>query len=160
MARDAIARLYDVDADSVRLEKLEDKGQYQHGIIHFRAKKDKSIALDKLHESIWATRLSGGTNMRVDYVKITARGELSVRDNGELLLKVSNSGQTFVLGEDSQTKALARLRAQLSQGAKVANVTGRVQGWSGRFPDVLKSLGGDTGKQSATLLVTDFELAK
>ncbi|MCI0377123.1 MAG: hypothetical protein L0215_05935 [Gemmataceae bacterium] len=157
MARDAIARLYDVDADSVRLENLDNKGRYQHGIIRFRAKTGKSVALDKLHESITATRLSGGTNMGVDYLEITARGDVSMRDKGELHFKVAHSGQTFVLGEDPETKALTRLRAHLDKGAKVAGVTGRVQGWSGRFPDVLKALAGDSG-QSLTLLVTDFEI--
>ncbi|MCI0381137.1 MAG: hypothetical protein L0215_26430 [Gemmataceae bacterium] len=157
MARDAIARLYDVDANSVRLEKLESKGQYQHGIIRFRAKADKSIALDLLHESITATRLSGGTNMRVDYLEITARGQVSVRDKKELLFKVAATGQTFVLAEDAETKALSRLRAQLEKGANITSVTGRVPGWAGRFPDVLKALAGNAAKQTLTLLVTNFE---
>ena len=59
MARDATARLYDVDEDSVVFKKLQKTQKYDQGTISFRSRKGKLIDLDKLHESIWATRLSG-----------------------------------------------------------------------------------------------------
>ena len=61
MARDATARLYDVDEDTVVFVKLQQKERYDQGTVTFRARSGKLIDLDKLHESIWATRLSGGT---------------------------------------------------------------------------------------------------
>ncbi len=156
MARDAIARQYDVDKNSVTLTSDEDKGRYCPGTISFRAKPGKSIDLEKLRASIAATRLSGGTNMRMDWLEITARGEVVGRGQ-ELRLKVSGSGQEFVLAEDPSAKAvLPRLREALKRGA-VTSVTGHVQGWNGRFPDVLKAVAPDARGQTV-LLVRDFTL--
>src|SRR5262245_4802823 len=64
VARDAIARQYDVDADSVKLE-------IDKGLVTFGAKKGRLVDLDKLHESIWATRLSGKTGMSLDWIDVT-----------------------------------------------------------------------------------------
>ena len=97
MARDAIARQYDVDKNSVTLEPgpVTEKGKgYHPGTISFRAKEGKSIDLEKLRQSIAATRLSGGTNMRMDYLEITATGDeytTTVPAHGAVLLK--NQGQ-------------------------------------------------------------------
>jgi hypothetical protein len=163
MARDAIARQFDVDKNSVTLHREPGgKGGYQPGTITFQAKKGKSIDLEKLRESIAATRLSGGTNMRMDWLEITATGE--VREDGkELLLKVSGTGQEFVLGEDpAGTTVLSRLREALTRGTKITSVTGHVAGWKGRFPDVLKAMAPDTtgNQQRARLLVTGYETSK
>jgi hypothetical protein len=162
MARDAIARLYDVEKNRVTLNPSpEDKGRYQHGLIHFVAKEGKSIDLNQIHESITATRLSGGTNMSVDYLEITARGAVTAGDK-QLLLKVSGTGQEFVLGEDASAKgALQRLRQALSRGEKVTTITGRVQGWNGRFPVVLKAMGNAQGSNGRMhLAVTAFAVGK
>ena len=140
MAQDAIARQYDVDADATKLTPDEGrKGSYQPGTIEFFAKKGKSIDLDKLDESIAATRLSGNTNMSIDYLEITAKGKVIERDK-ELVLKVSGTGQEFVLSEEpTATDGLQRLREAVARGNKVSTVTGRVPGWSGRFPVVLRA---------------------
>jgi hypothetical protein len=161
MARDAIARQYDVDKNAVTLFRKPAKGDYQPGTITFSARKGKSVDLEKMRESIAATRLSGGTNMRVDWLEITAKGEVTAGDK-ELVLKVSGTGQELVLGEDPGAKSeLQRLREAQAKGAKITSVTGHVQGWSGRFPDVLKALAPDapTGPKRTILLVTDFEVA-
>jgi hypothetical protein len=71
VARDAIARQYDVDADAVRLDIAK-------GEVTFRAKKGRLVDLDKLHESIWATRLSVGTGMALNWIDVTAVGEVVV----------------------------------------------------------------------------------
>src|SRR5262245_47510238 len=152
MARDAIARQYDVDKNSVDMTTEKGKGSYLPGTITFQAKKGRSIDLEKVRESIAATRLSGGTNMKKDWTGITAKGE--VAGGEELSLKVSGSGEEFVLKEEASAKeVLPRLREALKRGDKVTSVTGRVQGWNGRFPDVLKAV---AGQKKMVLQVTDF----
>jgi hypothetical protein len=164
VARDAIARQFDVDKNSVRIEILSDKGEYRPGLITFQAKKGRSIDLDKMHASIQATRLSGGTGMSMNYLEITAGGEVSAGEK-EISLKVAGTGQIFALGEDPDSKpksggksAFQRLREAVGRGEKVTSVTGRVEGWSGGFPVVMRNW--PTARKQARLLVTDFETAK
>ena len=100
--------------------------------------------LDRLRESLQATRLSGRTGMEVRYLELNVRGKV-VAVGSELRLRAG--GQEFLLaGEEAP---LARLRA-LAKGAADVSLTGRVQGWSGLFPDVLRALAeqqsGDPGK--------------
>ena len=90
MARDATARLYDVDADRVELN-------VKQGLITFRAKKGRAVDLDKLHESIWATRLSGSTGMSLNWIDVTAEGEVVV-DQGRWMLKVNQRWEWRTLG--------------------------------------------------------------
>jgi hypothetical protein len=90
----------------------------------------------------------------------------------ELRLNVAGTKQHFPLGEDPKAKpkegektALARLREAVAKGEKVTSVTGRVQGWSGVFPAVLKELAEQEAKEPglrkpAVLFVTDFEVAR
>ena len=160
MARDAIARQYDVDADSVILTPIGKKSSYQLGTIEFFAKKGKSIDLDKLSESIAATRLSGNTGMSVDYLEITAKGEVIERDGG-LILKVSGTGQELVLSEEATAKdALKRLREAVARGDRVSTVTGRVPGWTGRYPVVLAAWAKAPDGEKRKLAVTDFKVEK
>jgi hypothetical protein len=160
MARDAIARQYDVDKNSMIYLCETDKGGYRPGKITFHAKKGRSLDLQKMRESIAATRLSGGTNMGMDYLEITATGEVKL-DDKSIILKVSGTPQSFVL-QDVKTKdgaksPLQRLREELSGGAKVLSVTGRVDGWSGRFPVVLEGLAKRPADAPGVLYVLDFE---
>jgi hypothetical protein len=153
VARDATARQYDVDADTVKLDQSV-------GEVSFRAKKGRLVDLDKLHESIWATRLSGRTGMSLNWIDATAVGEVVI-DKDRILLKVKGSKDVFVLKEDPKAKegtktAFARLREALDRGETVGSVTGRVQGWSGHFPGFLKAL----PERPRTILVKEFELAK
>jgi len=162
MACDAIARQYDVDADSTKLTRPKEpqKGGYQLGTIEFVAKKGKSIDLDKIHESIAATRLSGGTSMRMDYLEITAKGEVIERDK-QLVLKVSGTGQELVLSEEPTAKGvLQRLREAVARGDKVSTVTGRVPGWNGVFPVVLAAWAKLPDAQKRKLTVVDFKVEK
>ena len=158
MARDAIARQYDVDADSiVILQPPGQNGSYQLGTIEFAPKKGRSIDLDKICESITATRLSGNTSMSMDYLEITAKGEVIERDK-ELVLKMSGTGQELVLSEEPTAKGgLQRLREAVARGDKVATVTGRVPGWSGLFPVVLAAWAKAPEAQKRRLAVTGFE---
>ncbi|HEY7308232.1 MAG TPA: hypothetical protein VH643_02610 [Gemmataceae bacterium] len=161
MAWDAIARQYDVDADSSKLIRPKDqKGGYQLGTIEFAAKKGKSIDLDKIHESIAATRLSGGTSMSMDYLELTARGAVIERDK-ELVLKVSGTGQELVLIEEPTAKGgLMRLREAVARGDKVSGVTGRVPGWNGRFPVVLAAWAKAPETEKRKFAVVDFKIEK
>src|SRR6266852_8982963 len=129
-------------------------GKYRHGTITFAAKKGKSIDLRKIQEDLRATRLGKSTGSGVNYLDITAEGEVVVADK-ETLLKVSGDGQQFLLGDDPKVKpkegektAYQRLTDALAKGKKIASVTGRVQGWSGRWPAVLRELAGEAGKDA------------
>src|SRR5688500_8690892 len=100
------------------------------GTITFQAKKNRRVDLDKLHESIWATRLGDRTGMELKRLEVTAVGEAAVTDE-EVVLKVRGSGQPFLLGDgaDAPTKpggktALERLRQAVQRGEKVVRVTG------------------------------------
>jgi hypothetical protein len=147
VARDATARQYDVDADNVKLN--IDKGE-----ITFRAKKGRLVDLDKLHESIWATRLGVGTGMAMDWLDVTALGELVV-EKDRIVLKVKGSDQLFVLKEGDK-KVFAKLREAGESKKKSVSVTGRVEDWKGHFPPFLKTL----PKKPRVIVVKEFESVK
>jgi len=158
MARDAIARQYDVERNSMILTCAEGKGGYRPGTISFQPKKGRSLDLNKIRESIAATRLSGGTAMSVDYLEITALGAVASRDK-DLVLTVAGTGQQFTLAESPSAKGqLQKLRDALGRGEKVTSVTGRVHGWSGVFPLVLRELA--KAPEIQTLALIDFEAGK
>ena len=146
MARDATARQYDVDADAVRLD-------ISKGEITFRAKKGRLVDLDKLHESIWATRLGVGTGMALDWIDVTAVGEVVVEKDG-VALRVKGSDQRFVLKPGDRTD-VAALRKLAERGQSVS-VTGRLEGWSGSFPPFLKTL----PKKPRAIAVKEIEPVK
>jgi hypothetical protein len=166
MARDAISRQYDVDHNRMTYYCEPGKGSYRPGIITFFPKPGKSLDLLKIEESIRATRLSGGTSMSADGLEIVVRGEM-LQDAKVPMLKVSGTGQQFVLKEATDTKAkngakspLQRLRESAASGAGVVSVTGYVEGWNGRFPLVLRALGERAPEAPMVLLVTDVETGK
>ena len=146
MARDAIARQYDVDADRVKLD-------VDKGLVTFGAKKGKLVDLDKLHESIWATRLSGNTGMALNWIDVTAVGKILV-EKDRVVLEVKGSDQIFVLKE-ADKKVFARLQ-EAADGKKSFSVTGRVEDWKGHFPPFLKTV----PKKPRAILVKEFELVK
>src|SRR2546426_7909920 len=103
MVREAATRLYDVDRSSVVLKKLHQSEKYDIGTLTLRAKKGKLLDLDKLHESIWATRLSGGTGSGLIKLEVTAVGEVVVKDKATIL-NVAGSDEHFLLAEDPEEK--------------------------------------------------------
>jgi len=151
VARDATARLYDVDASSVKMDKKE-------GTIIFRAKKGKLVDLDKLHESVRATRLGDSTGMALKWLDVTVQGEVSAADR-EIRVKVPGSEHDFLL-EDADKEAergpFDRLKEALARGEKVVSVTGRVDGWNGNWTQFLRKLPG----QPRRIVVKDFQTAK
>ena len=114
MARDATARLYDVDANSVKMDKKE-------GTILFRAKKGKLVDLDKLHESVRATRLGDGTGMALQWLDVTVQGEVIAADR-EIRVKVPGSEHYFLLDDgDKEAERIPfdRLKEALSDRKSV-----------------------------------------
>ena len=157
MACDATARLYDVDEDSVVFTKLQKTKRYDQGTITFRARKGKLIDLDKLHESIWATRLSGGTRSGLVSLEVTAVGRLVVTKDATVL-KVAGSDAQFVLIKSPNEKhadLLGKLQAEAG-GAPTVRVTGRIDHYAGRWPEVLRN----RPTNPRRIIVTAFEVAK
>ena len=144
MARGATARLYDVDHDQLKFVKKRLTKNYDQGTIAFRARQGRLVDLDKLHESLWATRLSGGTSSGVICLEVTVVGEV-VRQDNQVLLKVLDSDKQFVLVTDVKAKprepsasAFKELPQAIARGETSLRVTGYVDGWVGRWPDVLR----------------------
>ena len=155
MACDATARLYDVDEDSVVFKRLKQSNKYDQGTVTFRARKGALVDLDKLHESIWATRLSGGTRSGIVSLEVAAIGKL-IRNSGETVLKVANSNAEFVLqlhSDDKHAGAFGKLRA-LAGDSTVVRVTGLVDNYVGRWPAVLKK----RPENPRRLLVTNVQV--
>src|SRR5262249_45990737 len=151
LVRDTIARQSDVDKSSITYEVEPGTGKYRNATA-FAARKGKSVDLQKLHKTIRATRLGGNTRSAVNYLEITPEGEVVVVEK-DILLQVSRTAQQFTLGDDPKAKPregtktpYQRLKDALAKGAKITSVTGRVQGWSGRWPDALRELAGESAK--------------
>jgi len=140
VACDATARLYDVDEDSVVFKKLDKTAKYDQGTVTFRARKGALIDLDKLHESIWATRLSGGTRSGIVSLEVTVIGELHTNAQ-QTVLKVAGSNAEFILKQPSGEQYVATLGSPLvsSGNGTVVRVTGQIDKYVGRWPNLLKT---------------------
>jgi hypothetical protein len=151
---EATARLYDVDDDSVVFTRLQNTNRYDHGSIKFEARKGELIDLDKLHENIWATRLSGGTSSGLVSLEVTAVGELVETEKGTML-KVANSDAEFALGKHTDEKhasAFANLKA--AGPNRRLRVTGLIDNYSGRWPTILNK----PPAKPRRILVTEFKV--
>ena len=138
MAREATARLYDVDHDSLVFKKLQMTEKYDQGALIFRAGRGKLIDLDKLHESLWATRLSDSTRSGLVSLEVTAIGRVSTSAD-KTTLRVADSGSEFVLGRHPNTEqAAAFAELQDVSSDKVVTLTGLVDDYMGRWPNVLR----------------------
>ena len=133
-----------------------------HGEIIFRARKGKLVDLDKLHESVWATRLSGGTRSGVVNLDVTAVGNV-VDGEGSTVLNVADSNRRFLLVADRNLKnnnggksAFQRMRDALARGDRVVQVTGRIEGWNGRWPAMLRK----PEKKPRTIAVSGFAIKR
>jgi hypothetical protein len=159
VARDATARLYGVDHDSLEFTKLRLTEKYDQATIEFRAWNGMLIDLDKLHESIWATRLSGGTRSGCISLEVTAIGVVE-QTGSEIVLNIDGTDRQFVLVDDVDAKpkdpkesALPALREALERGETHVSITGYVGGWVGRWPNVLR----EPPEERPRLMVTGFE---
>ena len=150
-----------MDHDLFVFKKSRQSKKYDIGTIDFRAKKGKLIYLDKVHESIWATRLSGGTSSGVISLEVTAVGEV-VADANETVLRVLGADRQFLLVNDVNAKPknakkskFKALRKAIAQGEKAVSVTGYVDGWVGRWPSVLRT----PPAKRPRIMVTSFRVA-
>jgi hypothetical protein len=136
-----------VEPNSVKVDKEE--ASAGGGRVHFAARSGRSLDLEKIHACLKETRLSGKppgkTRSRILYLELTVKGNV-VKEGKELLLKVNGTRQVFRLGEEPRSEDLPqrtdfqRLEKAVARGRKVVSVTGRVQGWSGHFPAVLREV--------------------
>jgi hypothetical protein len=140
VARDAIARQFDVDKNRVRQQKT---------IITFYAKKGKSIDLEKIFANLQATRMSYDTGNSLLSLHITALGEVADTAKGLVLKGTGTSSQIVLTGDPA---VLKQLRAAVG-GAGARKVTGRVQGWNGHFPKFLNA----PMPKPLTLVVTSIQ---
>ena len=160
MAGDAAARLYDVDEDSVEFKKLDKTERYDQGTFSFRARRGRLIDLDKLHESIWATRLSGGTRSGLVSLEVTAVGYVST-DQDKTVLRVDSSEAEFILAptadsEQDQQQAEQEQFASLQKvsGKRLVKVTGIIDDYNGQWPGLLAK----KPKKPRRILVSSFEI--
>lgn len=153
MAVDATARLYDVDEDSVVFKKLQQTKKYDQGTVTFRARKGRLINLDKLHESIWATRLSGGTRSGLVTLEVVAIGEVVKTQDG-MLLNVSGSESQFVLaGSPGNETVFDKLQDATTGSSQLVKLTGNIDNYIGRWPSLFKK----NPENPRRVLVTKFE---
>ncbi len=154
MACEATARLYDVDEDSVVFKKLQLTQRYDHGTITFRARKGMLIDLNKLHESIRATRLSGGTSSGLVSLEVDAKGRL-VESDDQLLLEVDDSDAHFVLRKHPDEKYSAEFnKLRTSALGRAVKISGRIDNYKGRWPQVLRN----PPENPRRILVSGFEI--
>lgn len=154
MAGEAAARLYDVDEDSVVFKKLQLSQKYDQGTFTFSARKGELIDLEKLHESLWATRLSGGTRSGLVSLEVTAVGQVASSTDAPVL-EVAGADAHFLLGPQATAEGQAAFQrlSQLPPG-KTVQVTGVIDNYRGRWPDVLKQ----KPSQPRRILVTRVEV--
>jgi hypothetical protein len=152
-----------VNKDSVKYEVEPGKKKYANATVTFAAAKGQSFDIKDLEADLRETRLGKSTRSGVNYLDVTASGEI-VAGEKETVLKINGTKQQFVLSDDPNAKppadkktAFQRLQEALKKGEKIATVTGRVQGWKGVWPAVLKEL---AKADKTVLVVTDFEVAK
>lgn len=139
--------------------KLRLTEKYDQATIEFRAHSGMLIDLDKLHESLWATRLSGGTRSGCISLQVTAIGEVE-QTGSEILLNIDGTDRQFVLvgdveakPKDPEERALPALREAVARGETHLNITGYVDGWVGRWPGLLR----EPPERRPRLMVIGFE---
>ena len=148
-----------MDEDSVVFKKLDKTEKYDQGTFTFRARRGRLIDLDKLHESIWATRLSGGTRSGLVSLEVTAVGYVST-DQDETVLRVDSSEAEFILApvadqqDEQQVKQEQFASLQKVSSKKLVKVTGIIDDYSGRWPGLLAK----KPQQPRRILVSSFEL--
>ena len=129
MAREATARLYDVDEHSVTFKKLNQTEKYDQGVITFRARKGKLIDLDKLHESVWASRLAHSTRSGLVSLDVVVIGE-AIQTREGIRLKVSGVDSDFVVVKgpsEEQAEAFAQLAAVAADEGQAVRLTGQIR---------------------------------
>ena len=152
MAREAAARLYDVDEHTVTFTKLNQTEKYDQGVVEFRARKGKLIDLAKLHESVWASRLAHGTRSGLVSLDVVVIGEVVETQDG-WIFDVADSDAKFELAKspkENMAKAFENLKATAGQ---VVKLNGRIDNYKGRWPSLYEK----PLPKTRRLLVASFE---
>jgi hypothetical protein len=126
-----------VDKGSIKIDR--DKST-----LTFRPKPGKSLDPGAIHAALKATRLGKSAGSVLSYFRLTAVG--SITGEKELRLRVRGTDLEFVLADPPEAQPdkegqtlLQHLRRQLAKGHGDMEVTGYLDGWKGRFPEVLKN---------------------
>jgi len=112
--------------------------------LTFRPIPGKSLDPRAIHAALKPTRLGNNAGSVLSYFRLTAVGPIT--GEKELRLRVRGTNLEFVLAETPEAKPdkggrtlLERLRGELAKGHGEMEVTGYLDGWKGRFPEVLKN---------------------
>jgi hypothetical protein len=119
-------------------------GGWGESHLTFRPKPGKSLDPGAIRAALKPTRLGKNAGSVLSYFRLTAVGP--VTGEKELRLRVRGTNLEFVLAETPEAKPdkggrtlLQHLRSELAKGRGDMEVTGYLDGWKGRFPEVLKT---------------------
>jgi hypothetical protein len=126
-----------VDTESIKIDG-------EKSTLTFRSKPGKSLDLGAIHAALKPTRLGKNAGSVLSYFRLTAVGQIT--GEKELRLRVRGTDLEFVLSETPEARPdkggrtiLQHLRGELARGHGDMEVTGYLDGWKGRFPEVLKN---------------------
>jgi hypothetical protein len=143
-----------VDKGSIKIDR-------EKSTLTFRPKPGKSLDPRAIHAALKPTRLGKSAGSVLSYFRLTAVGPIT--GEKELRLKVRGTDLEFVLAEAPGAKPdkggrtlLQHLRSELAKGPSDVQVTGYLDGWKGRFPEVLKK----EVPKAPVLQVIDFRARK
>ena len=143
-----------VDKGSIKIDR-------ERSTLTFRPKPGKSLDPSAIHAALKPTRLGKSAGSVLSYFRLTAVGPIT--GEKELRLKVRGTDLEFVLAETPEAKPdkegrtlLQHLRSELAKSPGDVQVTGYLDGWKGRFPEVLKK----EVPKVPVLQVIDFRIRK
>jgi len=126
-----------VDKGSIKIDR-------ENSTLTFRPKPGKSLDPSAIHAALKPTRLGKNAGSILSYFRLTAVGPIT--GEKELRLRVRGTNREFVLADTPEAKPdkggrtlLQHLRGELAKGRGDMEVTGYLDGWKGRFPEVLKN---------------------
>ena len=125
-----------MDKGSIKIDR-------ENSTLTFRPKPGKSLDPSAIHAALKPTRLGKNAGSILSYFRLTAVGPIT--GEKELRLRVRGTNREFVLADTPEAKPdkggrtlLQHLRGELAKGHGDMEVTGYLDGWKGRFPEVLK----------------------
>ena len=126
-----------VDKGSIKIDR-------EKSTLTFRPKPGKSLDPSAIHAALKPTRLGKNAGSVLSYFRLTAVGPITGEQ--ELRLRVRGTNLEFVLVDIPEARPdkggrtlLQHLRRELAKGDGDMEVTGYLDGWKGRFPEVLKN---------------------
>ena len=143
-----------MDKGSIKIDR-------ERSTLTFRPNPGKSLDPSAIHAALKPTRLGKSAGSVLSYFRLTAVGPIT--GEKELRLKVRGTDLEFVLAETPEAKPdkegrtlLQHLRSELAKSPGDVQVTGYLDGWKGRFPEMLKK----EVPKVPVLQVIDFRIRK